>query len=106
MKAPGPGACGRASRVCDRFAFAVIARHERGRGPRGVLAGEGAWGERCDAHSRVAVAVSGAGCCGGPELGGASGGEDALAGDLAVVGECGEGLVELGGGGVAVQQVA
>ncbi|MCA1677602.1 MAG: hypothetical protein LC777_00965 [Actinobacteria bacterium] len=44
--------------------------------------------------------------CGGPELGGAAGGEDALAGDLAVVGERGERLVELGGGRVAVQQVA
>jgi hypothetical protein len=29
-----------------------------------------------------------------------------LAGDFGVVGECGEGLVELLGGGVAVQQVA
>ena len=29
-----------------------------------------------------------------------------MAGDLAVVGECGEGLVELVGGGVVVQQVS
>ena len=65
----------------------------------------GAGGASDATHSRVAVA-SGAGCCGGPELGGASGGEDALAGDLAVVGERGEGSVELGRGGVAVQQVA
>ena len=42
---------------------------------------------------------------GGPELGGAPVGEDAAAGDLAVVGERGERPVELGGGGVAVQQV-
>ena len=43
---------------------------------------------------------------GGPELGGAPGGKDAAAGDLGVVGERGEGVVELEGGGVAVQQVA
>ena len=59
------------------------------------------WGERCDPFAprwwRVRRRL------GGPELGGASGGEDALAGDLAVVGECGEGLVELVGGGVVLQ---
>jgi hypothetical protein len=69
-----------------------------------VLVGER--GRASDAtHSRVAGGGSGAGGR-GPELGGASGGEDAAAGDLAVVGERGECLVELGGGGVAVQQIA
>ena len=43
---------------------------------------------------------------GGPEFGWSPVGEDAAAGDLAVVGERGERLVELCGGGVAVQQVA
>ena len=43
---------------------------------------------------------------GGPELGWSPVGEDAVAGDLAVVGERGERLVELRGGGVAVGQVA
>ena len=43
---------------------------------------------------------------GDPELGWTPVGEDAAAGDLAVVGERGERLVKLCGGGVAVQQVA
>ncbi len=108
MKAPGPGGRGCASRVCDRFAVAVD-RSPRGRGrgaARRAGGASGGWGERCDPLARSRRG-SGAGCWGGgPELGGASGGEDALAGDLAIVGERGEGLVELAGGGVAVQQVA
>jgi hypothetical protein len=80
----------------------LIARHEVVEAPRGVLQVEG--GASDATHSRVAGGGSGAGCCGGgPEFGGASGGEDALAGDLAVGGEQVECLVELGGGGVAVQ---
>jgi len=43
---------------------------------------------------------------GGPELGGAAGGEDALAVGFAGGGEVGECLVEAAGGRVAVQQVA
>lgn len=46
------------------------------------------------------------GGCGGPELGWAAGGEDALAGGLAVVGEGGEGLLDAGAGVVAVEEVA
>src|SRR5450755_2071730 len=106
MKAPGPPAG-----VVVRRAFVtaslslLIARLEGGRGPRGVLVGRARTGERCDPLARSGRG-SGAGRGGGPEFGGASGGEDALAGDLAVVGERGERVVELGGGGVAVGQVA
>src|SRR5439155_2925604 len=60
------------------------------------------WGRVARARDRSRSVLGG----GGPELGGAASGEDALAGDLAGVGELGERLVELGGGGVAVQQVA
>ena len=52
------------------------------------------------------VGVVSVGGGGAVELGGAPGGEHALAGDLAVVGERGECVVELGGARVAVQQVA
>ena len=43
---------------------------------------------------------------GGPELGGAAVGEDALAGGFAVVSERGERAVELGGRRVAVKEIA
>ena len=83
----------------------LIARHEGWSGSARRAGGRARVGERCDPLARSGRR-SGAGCCGGPELGGASEGKDALAGDVAVVGERGEGLVELGCGGVAVQQVA
>ena len=66
----------------------LIARHDGGRG-REACWWASADGERCDPLARSGSG-SGAGR-GGPELGGAPSGEDALAGDLAVVGERGEG---------------
>ena len=106
-RAAGPGRWVGASRVGNRFALAVDRSPRCWRGVREACWGVRALpGERCDPLAR-GCGGSGAGrWCGGPELGGAAGGEGSLPLGTAGGGERVEGLLDAVGGLVALAEVA
>jgi|SRR5450631_2060415 hypothetical protein len=104
---PGPGGRGGASRVVTASLSLLIARHGRRPGVREACRVVEAGRASDSTHSRVAVAGSGAGWRrGGPEFGGAAGGEGALLAGSAGSGERVEGLLDAVGGEVALAEIA
>ena len=87
--------------------FALITRHDAGRGARDGAVARGVAGRVMADHSRVVVAVrSDAGCwCGGPELGGAARGRDLGVGRAAGERERVERALDLLGWAVVLQRV-